>query len=98
MEDLNRVDGDLLLDKMEINLDMHGRLVLHQVGGEVDRTDIVIVNQGGLRRWRVELMEELVELGDFSDLVGDSAVLSTVHRSNELSYVEILQVCPLTHY
>lgn len=59
---------------MHINLDMLSPLVLHRVGGEVDCTHIVAVDQGGLGRRRVKLMEELVEPGDFGDRVDDGSV------------------------
>jgi hypothetical protein len=48
VEDTNVLDGNVLTDKVKINLNMLGALVLNGVGGEVDGTDVVIVDQSGL--------------------------------------------------
>jgi hypothetical protein len=37
VEDTNVPDGNVLADKVEINLNMLGALVLNEVGGEVER-------------------------------------------------------------
>jgi hypothetical protein len=47
VEDTNVPDGNTLADKVEINLDMLGVLVLDGVSGEVGDTDIVAVDQSG---------------------------------------------------
>jgi hypothetical protein len=39
--------GNALAGKVKINLNMFGALVLNEVGGEVDGTDIVAVDQSG---------------------------------------------------
>jgi hypothetical protein len=49
VEDKNVPDGNALTDKVEINLDMLDALVLAGVGGEVDNTDVVAVDQSGPR-------------------------------------------------
>jgi hypothetical protein len=49
VEYTNLPDGNALADKVEINLNMHGALVLNMVGGEVDNADIVTVDQSGPR-------------------------------------------------
>jgi hypothetical protein len=46
MEDTN-VPGNTLTDKVKINLNMLGALVLYEVGGEVDGADVVAVDQSG---------------------------------------------------
>jgi hypothetical protein len=48
VEDTNVLDGNVLVDKVKINLNMLGALVLNGVGGEVDDADVVAVNQSGL--------------------------------------------------
>ena len=45
MEHTDGTDGNLLTNKVEIDLNMLRSLVLHGVGGEVDCTDIVAVDQ-----------------------------------------------------
>jgi hypothetical protein len=48
VEDTNVPDGNVLADKVKINLNMLGALVLNEVGGEVDGADVVTVDQSGL--------------------------------------------------
>jgi hypothetical protein len=59
MEDADLVDGNLLSDKMKINLHMFDALMLNGVGGEVYNDDVVIVENGAPRRQGLELMEQL---------------------------------------
>jgi hypothetical protein len=44
VEDTNVPNGNTLADKVEINLNMLGTLVLHRVGGEVDGVDVVVLD------------------------------------------------------
>jgi hypothetical protein len=44
VEDTNVPDGNALVDKVEINLNMLGALVLNGVGGEVDGAEVVVVD------------------------------------------------------
>jgi hypothetical protein len=44
MEDTNVPDGNTLVDKVKINLNMLGALVLNGVGGEVDDSDVVTID------------------------------------------------------
>jgi hypothetical protein len=44
MEDADLADGDLLSNKVEINLHMLGVLMLNGVGGEIDDVDVVTVD------------------------------------------------------
>jgi hypothetical protein len=45
MEDVDWTDGDILSDKMEINLHMLGVLMLNEVAREVHDTDVVAVDK-----------------------------------------------------
>jgi hypothetical protein len=47
VKDTNIPDGNALADKVKINLNMLGALVLNGVGGEVDGVDVVAVDQSG---------------------------------------------------
>jgi hypothetical protein len=49
VEDTNNSDGDVLRGKVEIDLNMLSVLMLDGVGGEADRIDVVVVDQGGQR-------------------------------------------------
>jgi hypothetical protein len=76
MEDVDLTNDDILSDKMEINLHMFDALMLNGVGGEVHDVDIVAVDKCALRRWALELMEQLAQAGGLRYVVGDDAVLS----------------------
>jgi hypothetical protein len=45
VEDTNAPNGNALTDKVKINLNMLGALVLNGVGGEVDGANIVAIDQ-----------------------------------------------------
>jgi hypothetical protein len=47
VEDANISDCDTLMDEVKINLNMLGVLLLDEVVGEVDRTDVVAADQCG---------------------------------------------------
>jgi hypothetical protein len=49
--------------------------MLHGVGGEVDRADVVAVDEGGALEGTVELVEELAQLGGLCHAVGHGTVL-----------------------
>jgi hypothetical protein len=49
MEYTNVPNGNALTDKVKINLNMLSALVLNEVGGEVDGTDVIAVVQSGPR-------------------------------------------------
>jgi hypothetical protein len=50
VEDTNVPDGNMLADKVKINLNMLSALVLNGVGGEVDGADVVEVDQSDPRQ------------------------------------------------
>jgi hypothetical protein len=50
-------------------------LVLHGVGGEVDCTDVVTVDECAPGERAVKLSQELAELGGLSHAVGNDTVL-----------------------
>jgi hypothetical protein len=54
---------------------MFGALVLNWVGGEVDSTDVVAVDEAGSLK-RMEFLEKLSEPGNFSDTICNSAVFN----------------------
>jgi hypothetical protein len=49
VEDMNISDSNALVNKVKINLNMVGALVLNRVGGEVDDADVVVVDQSDPR-------------------------------------------------
>jgi hypothetical protein len=57
MEYTNSVGGNLVSDKMQINLNMLGALMLNQIGGKIDITDVATVDERGLLNRLVKLLE-----------------------------------------
>jgi hypothetical protein len=55
---------------------MFGVLVLNWVGGEVDSTNVVVVDEAGGLKKMVEFLEKLPEPGNFSDTNCNSVVFS----------------------
>jgi hypothetical protein len=75
MEDADLADGNVLSDKMKINLHMLGALMLNGVGGEVHGVDVVAVDNGALRRRGLELVEQLSQPSGLSHAVGNGTIL-----------------------
>jgi hypothetical protein len=75
MENADLVGGNLLLDKMKINLHMLGVLMLNGVDGEVHDADVVAVDNGAPRRRGLELMEQLSQPSGLSHAVGNGTIL-----------------------
>jgi hypothetical protein len=48
MQDADITDGNTFLDKVEVDLNMLCALVLNGVGGEVDGTNVVTVDESAL--------------------------------------------------
>jgi nucleoside-triphosphatase THEP1 len=58
-ENPNITVGDPLADKVQVDLHVLRALVLHGIGGEVDRADVVAVDEAGALEGAVELVEKL---------------------------------------
>jgi hypothetical protein len=43
--------------KVEVDLDMLHVLVLNEVGGELDGTNVVVVDEDALHQWSMELLK-----------------------------------------
>jgi hypothetical protein len=61
---------------VEVDLDMLGALVLTRVGGEVDGTNIVIVDECALHQWFVELLKSLPQPACLGYTIGNCPILS----------------------
>jgi hypothetical protein len=75
MKDVDLADGNLLLDKMKINLHMLDALMLNGVGGEVHNADVIAVDKGAPRRQSLELVEQLSQPSGLSHVVGNDTIL-----------------------
>jgi hypothetical protein len=57
VQDANITDGHAFPHKVEVNHDMLHVLVLNGVAREVDVVDVIIVDEGALLQWSVELLK-----------------------------------------
>jgi hypothetical protein len=57
VQDADNTNGHTFPHKVEVDLDMLRALVLNGVGGEVDGTDVVTVDEDALHQWSVELLK-----------------------------------------
>jgi hypothetical protein len=74
-QDMNLTDGNLLSDKMKINLHMLGALILNGVSGEVHGADIIAVDKGAPIWQGLELMEQLSQPSGLSHAIGNGTIL-----------------------
>jgi hypothetical protein len=75
MKYMNVPDSNALTDKVKIDLNIHGALVLNEVGGEIDDTNVVIVDQSDLRQGVVQLHKQLTKPAHLCHVVGHGIVL-----------------------
>jgi hypothetical protein len=75
-EDADITDCNMLVNEVKVDLHVLRTLVLHEIGGEIHRADVVAINQRGALDGAVELLEKLAELGGLSHAFGHIAVLS----------------------
>ena len=58
-------------------------MMLHGIGGELDHTDVVVVDEGGALKGAMELLEELAQPGGICHVIGHYAVLSLCARARD---------------
>ena len=63
------------MDEVQVDLHVLRSLMLHDIGGEVDRTDVVAVDESGALKGTAELVEELAQPGGLCHAVGHGTVL-----------------------
>jgi hypothetical protein len=56
MQDVDITDGHTFSHKVEVNLDMLHALMLNVIGGQIDGTDVVVIDENALLLWSVELL------------------------------------------
>jgi hypothetical protein len=83
MEDTDLTDGNLLSDKMRVNLHMLGVLMLNGIGGEVHDIDIIAVDKCAPRRRSLELVEQLTQPGGLNHTVGNGTILGLNARAGD---------------
>ena len=56
MKNTNFTKGHALANKVKINLNMFGALMLDRIGGHVHSTDVITINQGCAAQGDVEFL------------------------------------------
>jgi len=79
--------SNTLPNKVKINLNMFGALMLYGIGRHVDDADIVTVNQGSSANRRMQLSKKLAQPRNLCDSIGDNSVfgLNTGTRNCSLA-------------
>jgi hypothetical protein len=80
VQDVDITDGHAFLHKVEVDLDMLRALVLNGLGGEVDGADVVVVDEGALHQWSMELLKELPQPAGLHHDIGHGLALSLSTR------------------
>jgi hypothetical protein len=75
VKNANIVCCHTISNKVKINLDVLGALMLDRVGSHVHRADVVTVYQNCTMKGSVELMKKLSQPGRLGDCIGDGAIL-----------------------
>jgi hypothetical protein len=57
VQDADITNGHTFRHEVEVDLDMLGALVLNEVDGDVDNTDVVTIDEGALCQRCVELLK-----------------------------------------
>jgi hypothetical protein len=74
-KDPNVTGSDTLVGDMQVDLPVLRALMLHKIGVEVDRADVVAVDEGGTLEGVVELLEKLTKPVGLCHTIGHNAVL-----------------------
>ena len=61
MKNTNLTSSNHVTDKMYINLNMFGPLMLNRVGRQIDGTNIITVDNSGSRKRRVQLTKKVTK-------------------------------------
>jgi hypothetical protein len=83
VQDVYITDGNAIPDEVVVDLDMLYTLVLNRVGGEVDDTGVVTIDETALRQRSVEHLEELLEPTSLGHAIGHGAILSLSARAGD---------------
>jgi hypothetical protein len=76
VQDADITDGNAFPNEVEVDLNILRTLMLNGVGGEVDGTDVVTIDESVVWQRSMEHLNELSEPTSFSHVVGHGAILS----------------------
>ena len=83
MENANTAKGNLLSHEVNIELNMLHTSMVHRVGGEVDRADIIAVDKSGLVNITKQLLEQLTYPRALGHGVSHGAILCLGTRAGD---------------
>ena len=83
MENPNTSKGNLLAHEVNIKLNMLRSSMVHWVGGEVDRADVVAVDKSGLVNITKQLLEQLAYPRAFGHGISHGAILCLGVRAGD---------------
>jgi hypothetical protein len=75
VENPNTAKGNLLTHKVNIELNMLRTSMVHRVGGEVDRADVIAVDKSGLVNITKKLLEQLTDPTAFGHGISHGPIL-----------------------
>jgi hypothetical protein len=75
MQDTKITNCNSLSDKVEVDLNVFGALMLNWVGGHIDGTDVVTKHQCGTAKRGVQFLEKLTQPGGLGNSIGHRAIL-----------------------
>jgi hypothetical protein len=75
MQNTKITNGDALPDEVKIDLNVLGSLMLNQVGGHVDGTDVIAIHQCGVPKRGMQLQKKLAQPGGLCYSIGHRALL-----------------------
>ena len=76
MHDADITNSNTLPHEVKIDLNVLGALMLNRVGGHVDGTDVVAVDQRSVPRRCMKLNEKLTQPSGFCNTISHCAILS----------------------
>jgi hypothetical protein len=85
MEHPDLSQGNLLTDEVNVDLNMLRATMMDRVGGHVDGTDIVAVNNRRRRDGCMELLEQLTKPTSLGHSVRNNTILSLRTRTRDRS-------------
>ena len=76
MQHSNLSQGHLLTNKVDINLNMFGAIVMDRIRCHVNCTNIITIDNGSTREWHVKLLKQLAQPTTFCHNMCNNHVLS----------------------
>lgn len=83
MENTNLTNSNHVTDKIHINLNMFGSLMLNRVGRQIDGTNIITVDKSGSRKRKMQLTKKVTKPCSLSYDISNTPVLGFDTRTGD---------------